>query len=93
MPRAEQPLEEAIAEDEATPIEQATANAAVELQALGLEGRAKVTNVKVLTDEREVIRRNALFDKTQSEFLRKMYLNFNVELTLPVNFLKVPYES
>ncbi|XP_028168765.1 dynein regulatory complex protein 1 [Ostrinia furnacalis] len=68
LKRAEQPAEEAAVDEEPGPIEQATAAAAEELQRLALDGAAKVTNVKVTTDEREVIRR-ALF----SEKMRNSY--------------------
>ncbi|RVE42408.1 hypothetical protein evm_012945 [Chilo suppressalis] len=61
--RAEQPTEEAAIDEEPGPIEQATAAAAEELQRLTLDGAAKVTNVKVTTDEREVIRRAHFADK------------------------------
>lgn len=44
--------------DDATLTEKATAEATEHLQRCGLEGAAKVTNVKVTTDEREVIRRH-----------------------------------
>lgn len=64
MRRADQPPEEAAAEEEPTIIEKATAHAAEDLQRLTLEGAAKVTNVKVTTDEREVIRRSIFNEKT-----------------------------
>lgn len=44
--------------EDATLTEKASAEAAEVLQRCGLEGAAKVTNVKVTTDEREVIRRH-----------------------------------
>ncbi|CAG4952000.1 unnamed protein product [Colias eurytheme] len=62
LKRAEQTSEETFKEEEPGPIEQATSLAAEELQRLALDGAAKVTNVKVTTDEREVIRR-ALFSE------------------------------
>lgn len=46
-----------MAEESPGLIEQATTTAAEELQRLTLDGAAKVTNVKVTTDEREVVRR------------------------------------
>lgn len=61
--RAEQLSEETLKEEEPGPIEQATSSAAEELQRLALDGTAKVTNVKVTTDEREVIRRTLFSDK------------------------------
>lgn len=62
--RADQPAEEKItAEEEPSIIEQATSAAAEELQRLALDGAAKVTNVKVTTDEREVVRRTHFFEK------------------------------
>ncbi|PZC70587.1 dynein regulatory complex protein 1 [Helicoverpa armigera] len=66
LKRADQPAEEAAAEEETSPIEQATATAAEELQRLALDGAAKVTNVKVTTDEREVVRRTQFFHKMNS---------------------------
>ncbi|XP_061718867.1 dynein regulatory complex protein 1 [Cydia pomonella] len=69
--RAEAPPEEAALEEEPGLIEQATAAAAEELQRLALDGAAKVTNVKVTTDEREVIRR-ALFTKKQTMSMQKL---------------------
>uniref|UniRef100_A0A2A4JWG6 Dynein regulatory complex protein 1 n=1 Tax=Heliothis virescens TaxID=7102 RepID=A0A2A4JWG6_HELVI len=66
LKRADQPDEEAAAEEETSPIEQATATAAEELQRLALDGAAKVTNVKVTTDEREVVRRTQFFHKMRS---------------------------
>ncbi|XP_047992408.1 dynein regulatory complex protein 1 [Leguminivora glycinivorella] len=69
--RAEAPPEEAALEEEPGLIEQATATAAEELQRLSLDGAAKVTNVKVTTDEREVIRR-ALFTKKQTMSMQKL---------------------
>ncbi|XP_075980358.1 dynein regulatory complex protein 1-like [Anticarsia gemmatalis] len=66
LKKAEQPTEEAAAEEEGEgPIEQATAAAAEELQRLALDGAAKVTNVKVTTDEREVVRRTLFFKKME----------------------------
>lgn len=44
--------------EDATLTEKATVEAAEYLQRSGLEGAAKVTNVKVTTDEREVMRRH-----------------------------------
>lgn len=67
--RAEQTTEETNAEEEPGPIEQATAAAAEELQRLSLDGAAKVTNVKVTTDEREVNRRELFAEKMRSEVL------------------------
>lgn len=67
--RAEAPSEEASGDEEPGPIEQATATAAEELQRLALDGAAKVTNVKVTTDEREVIRRALFTEKMKSMFL------------------------
>ncbi|XP_072944853.1 dynein regulatory complex protein 1-like [Epargyreus clarus] len=69
--RAEQPSEETFKEEEPGPIEQATASAAEELQRLTLDGAAKVTNVKVTTDEREVIRR-AIFAEKMKISLEKI---------------------
>ncbi|XP_063537087.1 dynein regulatory complex protein 1 [Cydia strobilella] len=69
--RAEAPPEEAALEEEPGLIEQTTAAAAEELQRLALDGAAKVTNVKVTTDEREVIRR-ALFTKKQTMSMQKL---------------------
>nr|XP_032519380.1 dynein regulatory complex protein 1 isoform X2 [Danaus plexippus plexippus] len=63
LKRAEQLSEETLKEEEPGPIEQATSSAAEELQRLALDGTAKVTNVKVTTDEREVIRRTLFSDK------------------------------
>uniref|UniRef100_A0A2H1V4W7 SFRICE_000310 n=1 Tax=Spodoptera frugiperda TaxID=7108 RepID=A0A2H1V4W7_SPOFR len=71
LKRADQPAEEAAAEEEPSPIEQATSTAAEELQRLSLDGAAKVTNVKVTTDEREVIRRTLFFEK-MSNSLKKI---------------------
>ncbi|XP_068618005.1 dynein regulatory complex protein 1-like [Battus philenor] len=71
LKRAEQAAEEISAEEEPGLIEQATANAAEELQRLTLEGAAKVTNVKVTTDEREVIRRE-LFSIAMKNDLEKI---------------------
>lgn len=67
--RAEQPSEEVITEEEPGLIEQATSAAAETLQRLALDGAAKVTNVKVTTDEREVIRRGLFADNMQSIIL------------------------
>lgn len=53
-------------DEEPGPIEQATSSAAEELQRLALDGAAKVTNVKVTTDEREVIRRALFSEKMRS---------------------------
>ncbi|KAI8439458.1 hypothetical protein MSG28_013235 [Choristoneura fumiferana] len=69
--RAEAPPEEGTTEEEPGLIEQATASAAEELQRLALDGAAKVTNVKVTTDEREVIRR-ALFTDKQTRSMQKI---------------------
>ncbi|CAK1586986.1 unnamed protein product [Parnassius mnemosyne] len=66
LKRAEQPTEEISTEDEPGPIEQATAAAAEELQRLALDGAAKVTNVKVTTDEREVVRRELFSEKLKN---------------------------
>ncbi|XP_041982173.1 dynein regulatory complex protein 1 isoform X2 [Aricia agestis] len=63
LKRAEQPLEDAIKDEEPGLIEQATTAAAQEIQRLALDGAAKVTNVKVTTDEREVLRRVLFTDK------------------------------
>ncbi|CAG9564696.1 unnamed protein product [Danaus chrysippus] len=63
LKRAEQLSEVTFKEEEPGPIEQATSSAAEELQRLALDGTAKVTNVKVTTDEREVIRRTLFSDK------------------------------
>ncbi|CAH2092948.1 unnamed protein product [Euphydryas editha] len=71
LKRAEQPLEEVFKEEEPGPIDQATTAAAEELQRLALDGAAKVTNVKVTTDEREVIRR-ALFSDKMRDSIAKM---------------------
>ncbi|XP_050682210.1 dynein regulatory complex protein 1 isoform X2 [Leptidea sinapis] len=71
LKRAEQTSEETFKEEEPGLIEQATSAAAEELQRLALEGAAKVTNVKVTTDEREVIRR-ALFADTTRESIDKI---------------------
>ncbi|XP_045774505.1 dynein regulatory complex protein 1 isoform X1 [Maniola jurtina] len=71
LKRAEQPTEEIFKEEEPGPIEQATTAAAEELQRLALDGAAKVTNVKVTTDEREVIRR-ALFSDKMQDSLQKL---------------------
>nr|XP_026495568.1 dynein regulatory complex protein 1 [Vanessa tameamea] len=71
LKRAEQPLEEIFKEEEPGHIEQATTSAAEELQRLALDGAAKVTNVKVTTDEREVIRR-ALFSAKMRDSMAKM---------------------
>ncbi|CAK1555615.1 unnamed protein product [Leptosia nina] len=71
LKRAEQTSEETFKEEEPGLIEQATALAAEELQRLALDGAAKVTNVKVTTDEREVIRR-ALFSKKMLESISKI---------------------
>ncbi|XP_039756314.1 dynein regulatory complex protein 1 [Pararge aegeria] len=65
LKRAEQPTEETFKEEEPGPIEQATTAAAEELQRLALDGAAKVTNVKVTTDEREVVRRSLFSEKMQ----------------------------
>jgi hypothetical protein len=73
--RAEQQAEEAVIDEEPGPIEQATAAAAEELQRLALDGAAKVTNVKVTTDEREVIRR-ALFSDKMRGLLFTFYIHF-----------------
>ncbi|CAH0589032.1 unnamed protein product [Chrysodeixis includens] len=62
--RTDQAAEEKItAEEEPSIIEQATNAAAEELQRLALDGAAKVTNVKVTTDEREVVRRTHFYEK------------------------------
>ncbi|CAG4942479.1 unnamed protein product [Parnassius apollo] len=66
LKRAEQPTEEISTEEEPGPIEQATAAAAEELQRLALDGAAKVTNVKVTTDEREVVRREMFSEKLKN---------------------------
>ncbi|XP_013148112.1 PREDICTED: dynein regulatory complex protein 1 [Papilio polytes] len=71
LKRAEQAAEEVRAEEEPGPIEQATATAAEELQRLTLDGAAKVTNVRVTTDEREVLRRE-LFSEKMKEALEKI---------------------
>ncbi|KPI96985.1 Coiled-coil domain-containing protein 164 [Papilio xuthus] len=71
LKRAEQAAEEVRAEEEPGPIEQATANAAEELQRLTLDGAAKVTNVRVTTDEREVLRRE-LFSEKMKNALEKI---------------------
>ncbi|XP_050347697.1 dynein regulatory complex protein 1 homolog [Nymphalis io] len=71
LKRAEQPLEEIFKEEEPGHIEQATTAAAEELQRLALDGAAKVTNVKVTTDEREVIRR-ALFSTKMRDSMAKI---------------------
>ncbi|KAJ0174630.1 hypothetical protein K1T71_009738 [Dendrolimus kikuchii] len=71
LKRAEQQADEVTAEEEPGPIEQATAAAAEELQRLALDGAAKVTNVKVTTDEREVIRRS-LFSEKMKGSLQKI---------------------
>ncbi|XP_013199434.2 dynein regulatory complex protein 1 [Amyelois transitella] len=68
LKKAEQQTEETAAEEEPGLIEQATATAAEELQRLALDGAAKVTNVKVTTDEREVIRRGLFSDNMQNNF-------------------------
>lgn len=61
-------MEESAGEEEAVGrIEEATANAAEELQRLSLDGAAKVTNVKVTTDEREVFRRTQYFQRMEGE--------------------------
>ncbi|XP_052743485.1 dynein regulatory complex protein 1 [Bicyclus anynana] len=73
LKRAEQPTEEILKEEEPGPIEQATTAAAEELQRLALDGAAKVTNVKVTTDEREVERR-ALFSNKMIDSLQKLEL-------------------
>lgn len=65
--RADQPSEDILKEEEPGPIEQATATAAEELQRLSLDGAAKVTNVKVTTDEREVIRRSLFSEKMKGK--------------------------
>ncbi|VVD01177.1 unnamed protein product [Leptidea sinapis] len=70
-PKEPQTSEETFKEEEPGLIEQATSAAAEELQRLALEGAAKVTNVKVTTDEREVIRR-ALFADTTRESIDKI---------------------
>ncbi|KOB67325.1 Ribosomal protein L11, partial [Operophtera brumata] len=64
--KAARALQEASGDEEPGFIEQATANAAEELQRLALDGAAKVTNVKVTTDEREVIRRALFTEKTNT---------------------------
>ncbi|KAL0871228.1 hypothetical protein ABMA27_004989 [Loxostege sticticalis] len=71
LKRAEQQSEEAAVDEEPGPIEQATLSAAEELQRLALDGAAKVTNVKVTTDEREVIRR-ALFSEKMRSSMKKI---------------------
>ncbi|KPJ18758.1 Coiled-coil domain-containing protein 164 [Papilio machaon] len=71
LKRAEQAAEEVRAEEEPGPIEQATATAAEELQRLTLDGAAKVTNVRVTTDEREVLRRE-LFSEKMKNALEKI---------------------
>ncbi|XP_049871921.1 dynein regulatory complex protein 1-like [Pectinophora gossypiella] len=68
--RAEAPSEEALAEEEAGLVEQTTAAAAEELQRLALDGAAKVTNVKVTVDEREVVRRATCAEKMKAMFDR-----------------------
>ncbi|XP_053610676.1 dynein regulatory complex protein 1 [Plodia interpunctella] len=68
LKKAEQATEEVAPEEEPGLIEQATATAAEELQRLALDGAAKVTNVKVTTDEREVIRRGLFSKNTQKNF-------------------------
>ncbi|CAH2043696.1 unnamed protein product, partial [Iphiclides podalirius] len=67
LKRAEQTTDETSTEEEPGPIEHATATAAEELQRLSLEGAAKVTNVKVTTDEREVNRRELFSEKMRTE--------------------------
>ncbi|XP_052756907.1 dynein regulatory complex protein 1 isoform X2 [Galleria mellonella] len=71
LKRAEQQTDETSGEEEPGPIEQATALAAEELQRLALDGAAKVTNVKVTTDEREVIRRT-LFSEKMNRSVKKI---------------------
>ncbi|KAM3965868.1 LOW QUALITY PROTEIN: dynein regulatory complex protein 1 [Aphomia sociella] len=71
LKRAEQQTDETSGEEEPGPIEQATASAAEELQRLALDGAAKVTNVKVTTDEREVIRRG-LFSEKMTHSIQKI---------------------
>ncbi|XP_059052716.1 dynein regulatory complex protein 1 [Achroia grisella] len=71
LKKAEQQTDETSGEEEPGPIEQATATAAEELQRLALDGAANVTNVKVTTDEREVIRR-ALFSEKMIRSVQKI---------------------
>lgn len=71
LKRAEQPQEEIRLEESPSLIEQATNRAAEELQRLALDGSAMVTNVKVTTDEREVIRRH-LFSTNLKASLAKL---------------------
>lgn len=71
LKRSEQQTEEIVADEDAGPIELATATAAEELQRLNLDGAAKVTNVKVTTDEREVLRRG-LFADNMRDLMKKI---------------------
>ncbi|KAJ2945641.1 hypothetical protein O0L34_g468 [Tuta absoluta] len=66
--RAENPPEEVIPEEEMDVVQLATTRAAEELQRLALDGTAKVTNVRVFTDEREVERRNVNLEKMTKMF-------------------------
>ncbi|CAH0725742.1 unnamed protein product, partial [Brenthis ino] len=70
LKRADQPSEDVFKEEDPGPIEQATSAAAEELQRLALDGAAKVTNVKVTTDEREVIRRSLFSDKMRDSMAK-----------------------
>ncbi|CAH4029957.1 unnamed protein product [Pieris brassicae] len=70
LKRAEQTSEETFKEEEPGLIEQATSLAAEELQRLALDGAAKVTNVKVTTDEREVVRRALFSEKMLGSFAK-----------------------
>ncbi|CAG9111872.1 unnamed protein product [Plutella xylostella] len=68
---ADQPPEDAAADEEPSLIEQATAAAAEELQRLTLGGAGNVTNIKVTTDEREVFRR-AIFNNRMRSALERI---------------------
>lgn len=57
------------ADEEVGPIEIATTAAAEELQRLALEGAAAVTNIKITTDEREVMRRAMFSEKMLSKHI------------------------
>lgn len=63
--------------EDATLTEKATVEAAEYLQRSGLEGAAKVTNVKVTTDEREVIRRHVCAAAALGYLIFKIYVSLH----------------
>lgn len=69
--------------DDATLTEKATVEAAEYLQRSGLEGAAKVTNVKVTTDEREVVRRHVCAAAAIGYFTYKIKINRDILTKYP----------